>query len=279
MSTINASSLFHFTKGGIEALESILTNGFRLSYCMESYSRQSIVGIPMICFCDIPLMRTIKHRKEYGDYAIGVSKDAFRLKHFIDLNPVLYRNSIMMEKVTEYAIERMSYYTDEFKKMQGSIVEDNFDKISKGEKVLPFGNDEQQDILMSTYFQRHLYQSQIAYTKPYKEETNCYYDESEWRIVGDDMGETKWIWNVDKDNKEDIRGKENDRLWKKTDIYYGINSLSDISYIIVHTEKQVQLLVSFVRKINKLMGLDITSEEKDLLLTKITSFERMEKDY
>lgn len=279
MSTINASSLFHFTKGGIEALESILTNGFRLSYCMESYSRQSIVGIPMICFCDIPLMRTIKHRKEYGDYAIGVSKDAFRLKHFIDLNPVLYRNSIMMEKVAESAIERMSYYTEEFKKIQETIVDDNFEKISRGEKFFPFGNDEQQDNLMYAISQRHIYQSQIAYTKPYEEETCCYYDESEWRIVGDDMGETKWIWNVDKDNKEDIRGKENDRLWKKTDIYYGINSLSDISYIIVHTEKQVQLLVSFVRKINKLMGLDITSEEKDLLLTKITSFERMEKDY
>lgn len=279
MNTIKASSLFHFTKGRVKAIKGILLNGFRLSYCMESYPGQLIVGIPMICFCDIPLMRTVKHRKEYGNYAIGVSKDAFRLKHFIDLNPVLYRNSIMMEKVTEYAIERMSYYTDEFKKMQGSIVEDNFDKISKGEKVLPFGNDEQQDILMSTYFQRHLYQSQIAYTKPYKEETNCYYDESEWRIVGDDMGETKWVWNVNKDSKEGVRKKENQRLWKKTGIYYGINSLSDISYIIVSTEKQVQQLVSFVKNTNKFMGINVTRDEKDLLLTKITSFERIKKDY
>lgn len=279
MSTINASSLFHFTNGRIKALKSILTNGFRLSYCMESYTNQLVIGIPMICFCDIPLMRTVKHRKEYGNYAIGVSKDAFRLKHLIDLNPVLYRNSIMMDKVTESAIERMFHYTEEFRKMLGTVVEDNFEKISQGEKYLPFGNDEQRDNLMSTYSQRHLYQSQIAYTKPYKEENYCYYDESEWRIIGDDMGETKWIWNVDKDNKENIRKKENDRLWKNPDIYYRINSLSDISYIIVHTEKQVQQLVSFVMKSNKLMGFNVTEKEKELLLTKITSFERIKKDY
>lgn len=124
MSTIKASSLFHFTNGGVKAIKGILINGFRLSYCMESYPGQLIVGIPMICFCDIPLMRTVKHRKEYGNYAIGVSKDAFRLKHFINLNPVLYRNSIMADKVAEYAIERMSHCTDEFKKGQERTRED-----------------------------------------------------------------------------------------------------------------------------------------------------------
>lgn len=279
MSTINASSLFHFTKGGIKALTSILTNGFRLSYCMESYPDQSIVGIPMICFCDIPLMRTAKHRKGYGNYAIGVSKEAFRSKHFLDLNPVHYRNSKMMDKAVEHAIERMWHYTNEFKEMLECIVEDNFKRISRGDGAFPSRNDEQQDNLMSIFSQRHIYQSLIAYTKPYKEETYCYYDESEWRIVSADMGETKWIWNVDKDTKKDVRKKENQRLWKNPDIYYRINSLSDISYIIVSTEKQVQQLVSFVRKANKLMGLDVTPEERDLLLTKITSFERIKKDY
>lgn len=116
MNPISASTLLHFTDG-IESLKGILENGFRFSYCYEEYNNAIIfnndhrenanffigtnrtkrgVAIPMICFCDIPLLRAQEHAECYGKYIIGIDKN-YAETLYKDLNPVLYLFSNRMD--------------------------------------------------------------------------------------------------------------------------------------------------------------------------------------
>ena len=99
MSAINSSTLFHFTKKNAN-FKRIVQKGLRFSYSFETFSKELIlnellpasitfpkdikigddskeygVAIPMVCFCDIPLLRVNEHKQKYGNYAIGVDKD------------------------------------------------------------------------------------------------------------------------------------------------------------------------------------------------------------
>lgn len=86
---IYSNSFFHRTKN-FEAIKGILENGFKAYYCEEEIfmgKNQSplYIGIPMICFCDLPLSYFAKNN--YGKYAIAVNRKWGRNKH---LEPVLY---------------------------------------------------------------------------------------------------------------------------------------------------------------------------------------------
>ena len=96
MAIVSSNSLFHFT-GTQKAFFGILQKGFRHSYCFEEYKKEIAkfifrpeielmrikgssetqygIAVPMICFCDIPLLQTSIHRKKYGNYCIGLDKE------------------------------------------------------------------------------------------------------------------------------------------------------------------------------------------------------------
>lgn len=92
---ISAETLFHFT-GSIDNLVNILTHEFRPKYCFEDYAgllpvmvskETSQMGVPMNCFCDLPLSDVRKHLEYYGNYGIGLSKE-WGIES--GLNPVVY---------------------------------------------------------------------------------------------------------------------------------------------------------------------------------------------
>lgn len=71
-------------------IESILNEGFKAFYCLEEIfmgvgNPSGFIGIPMICFCDIPLALVAKNN--YGKCGIAMSRKWGRSKH---LEPVLY---------------------------------------------------------------------------------------------------------------------------------------------------------------------------------------------
>ena len=278
MSTIKSSSLFHFTQD-LNSVKGILANGFRLSFCMEVYPEKIVIGLPMVCFCDIPLMRTYNHRLIYGNYMIGISKEKLREKWLLELNPVLYRSSIYMNKIINEAVEELKKHSEESKKIIDSISLEIFNKIDKKEKYSVYGNDKLEKTFIDNRNKVKFYESLIAYSKLYKEGKNTYYDESEWRIVGNNWGETEWIWTSCHEELDEFRKKENKRLWTARDIYYGISSINDITHIIVKEEKEIDSIISYIKDSDKIMGLELSNHDKDFLLTKITSLERIENDY
>jgi len=91
-SKISSNLLYHFTSD-IEVLISILENGFwpmtaieDISFMMPKYEKAR-VGIPMVCFTDIPIELADEHRKVYGLFGIGMKKE-WGIKN--GLNPISY---------------------------------------------------------------------------------------------------------------------------------------------------------------------------------------------
>jgi hypothetical protein len=91
---ISTNAVIHFTNK-IERLRGILTEGFKVKYCLEkNYVKggQISAAVPMVSFCDLPLSEIKNHILKYGSYGIGLKK-SWALTN--GLNPVLYidRNS------------------------------------------------------------------------------------------------------------------------------------------------------------------------------------------
>ena len=136
--SINASSLFHFTKKK-ETLESILSNGLRFSYAFESISpqitaninyssipkvvegllKETGIAIPMISFCDIPITRASLHMGRYGKYMIGFDKSHLTEWYKNTINPVLYIHS---GNLSDAMVDLSEVYAETFKAQIESIV-------------------------------------------------------------------------------------------------------------------------------------------------------------
>jgi hypothetical protein len=88
--SLSSNTLIHFTASK-EALKGILSDNFKLKYCREvlswSKSSRSIMRVPMVSFCDIPLSQIKDHISKYGHYGIGLTRE-WAVKN--RLNPVLY---------------------------------------------------------------------------------------------------------------------------------------------------------------------------------------------
>jgi hypothetical protein len=74
---ISADYLFHFTNR-FENLLSILKEGYFPNYCLENWltidEKLPHIGIPMVCFCDIPELFIEPHKNKYGPYGIAMEK-------------------------------------------------------------------------------------------------------------------------------------------------------------------------------------------------------------
>lgn len=286
MNPISASSLLHFTNG-IEALKGILEKGFRFSYCYEEYNNAIIfnnkhkehanffigsngtkrgVAIPMICFCDIPLLRAQEHAECYGKYIIGIDKN-YAETLYQNLNPVLYLSS-----------NRMNLSLCDI-----STSKDNF----KYERTYNYNQSV-----------NHL----IAYSKRYRgfdlyrNKEVCFYDEREWRIVIPNSGEINglpWLWNIEFKSKEKFKEyirPYNEKLQSSETGYLRFIKFQEedeshfgnfITHIVVSEDKEISDLIKYILNTkNKLFGYENISENTRMaLISKITSFERIEKDF
>lgn len=267
---LSADTLFHFT-GKKEYLLNILANGFYPRACMENLEfayeekyRNSFapteVAIPMVCFCDTPLSQIGTHVKEFGRYAIGMSKEWGRSA---GINPVMYElpdsNPI---KLLRSLLDKSIRY------MIGQYFEPEGDNISKiGEEIQYFLN---------------------CFLKPYEgnkwnNESNefdgklvKFYDEREWRYVpGLKELKVKNIKPFLRKNDfliNDIKQEYNRQL----QIFKLGFRPEELKYIIVNTESEVLEIAKAVLQIKDRLG--YTEDDKKLLLTKIISIEKIMND-
>lgn len=283
MNSIVSSSLLHFTNR-FSSLKGIVSKGFRYSYCTEKfpkavvnnvlhkdedgfrpnnyYANDAITGdvlIPMVSFCDVPLTRAGIHASSYGKYIIGVDKEMAR-KLYRDLMPVQYVSS-----------DRFGFALSDLSML----------KCSELARTNPQVDDSINMILSSS--------KQYDITRKGKLVT-CY-NEREWRVVLPDRGETKWGWKL-----EATESKEgyNKKLHSKDDAYLSFvmddckeaheiieRYLSKlITHIIVKKEAQVEKLVDYImNESNKIFGYNVSSDLRKRLISRVSSFQRLSKDY
>jgi hypothetical protein len=268
---ISAKTLFHFTKNK-ENLLGILQNGFYPRCCMENVEfvyesrfkggfTPTEIAIPMVCFCDIPLSQIGNHIKEYGGYAVGMSKEWGENN---GINPVMYElsDSNPIRAIRSSLDKTILYINGQY------VLNEEGDRIKEiGDKL--------------TYFS--------CFIKPYKgkkwnkenNEFGCdiatFYDEREWRYVPDlEILQQKLIAPyIRKDDflQDQLRDDYNSKLQVNFKLSF---SPGDLNYIIVNTEDEVLDIAKEVWEIKGRLGYD--DDQKKHLLTKIISTDKLKDD-
>lgn len=294
MNPINASSLLHFTKN-INSLKGILENGFRYSYCCEKFTQTIVtneiypnnsshfrpatnispyIAIPMICFCDIPLTRSIQHAKIYGDFIIGIDKDMAMSLYRSLLNPVLYKNSSLIE----IGFNDLSVVKAQSQKITGCYnLNQSICQILGSTK--PYTGEQK----IQTP------EGNIETVRDY-----CFYNEREWRIIMPDGFEKdiKWYWNINPHEFEKNRHEYNQILQHTQYAYAGfVKNLEEeidkkifpnfITHIVVDTDDKIPEIVDFILNPHQRIFQyeNVPYEIRKILVSKITSFKRIENDF
>lgn len=294
LNKINSSSLFHFTRK-FDTLQSIVRNGLRFSFAFEYLSPTIIanftypsnpqvvshvyentgVAIPMISFCDIPITRASEHIIRYGQYMIGLDKDLIIQLYKEIVNPVIYIHSNNLKDSFE---EVSCVYSEAFNQQIQQVL-DFSDK-----KRFIKADDEWRNMLKPLMDRKILTKYIMGLLKPYFEKGNCYYDEREWRAFWPDQisKEIEWKWGI---TYEDY--KSNKAEWNKvlaSDANYmtipeGFLYLG-ITHIVVKNDNQIKRMIDFIMKSKTIFGqTNVSQEERLLLVSKITSLERISLDY
>ena len=285
---ISSTSLFHFTKKS-SILKKILKTGLKYSFSCEfkpenfgTRENADNLVLPIICFCDTPIIRVEQHIVKYGKYGIGFDKAKLREKLKDSLNPVFYVSS--------------SLYADALSKcyfISEKIKEDGLNEIvynpiiSLGPNQFVEGENLQK--LIGLFY---------SLFKPCDDNNfNCnYYDEREWRAILPNNIKDGASWNYRSSNLqvEDEQGnastisrelvKYMNRITEGASQFYinfsPIEILNIVNHIILPNEEIMRSYIKFIRSSKELFGtVDITDEVKDQLISRLNTIERIRKDY
>ena len=259
---ISSNTLFHFTDK-IENVIGILKEGFRPHFCLEDLNfilpdeptEDLEWAIPMVCFCDVPLSQSKTHRKTYGNYGIGLSKEWGKNNK---ISPVFYshQNSAIIDTIRQMWINAVR----DLEKSGGQQDVDDHGK----------GFDDVYGVYCFTKSDEG--RRWINKGKRYSEETVSFYDEREWRFVP--MHEDRFEYGLPK--KQFLDGTEqsyvNQELGKLSGLHF---ELSDIKYIIVSNDDEI---VRIITEIEKNMG-GHSQDDIKLLSSRVISAKHIDEDF
>lgn len=267
MNSYRTHSLFHYTKR-LDNIISILASGKLIpNYCSEDLSTKAnpnyIIGIPQICFCDIPVSMSDSFVKNYGRYAIGFKKD-WGIKN--GCNPIQYVNK-------ESIIDGIIFYHSMWAKFKKTWTKDPSDI---GEILSQSWMD-----CDSHRARNYMFGFIKKYISEWQGEPYCNYEENEWRyIIEEGLNEIWWMWEMGE--YDQWRG---DKRKKKPDPSEDMKllglkfNLEDISHIVLYEENKIPIFIKKLQKAIDKKLLFVDNVQQSLLRSKITSFERIKNDY
>ena len=256
MPVISSDTLFHFTSTQANLL-GILVDEFRPRLSVESFRHllqhlphgheMPESGIPMVCFCDIPLSQVADHMDKYGDYGIGLKK-AWGIANGI--TPVMYtheRSPAAQSAATAVRLLAQLY--------EGSA--------SASLKSLAMGVG-QIVYLLKPY--------QGVLKRPGRPEREVrFYDEREWRYLPAELESIPAI------SPEALSDPKAGRV--ALDMVERLPPLSfdpnDINYVIVRHDSELLPMYHALRAIKE----KYDDPTKDLLVTRLISAERIRADF
>jgi hypothetical protein len=246
---LSSNTLFHFTRTR-ERLISILKHTFQPNYCSETAPFPDEYGpfgngIPMVCFCDIPLGAAACHMASYGDYAIGLTKDWGISK---GVSPVLYTHET--SPISSGLRELMDQGTQAGR---GPINELLWNEVYR---IMAFTKPYEGSILMDGET-RHV----------------RFYDEREWRWVPQELPEDL---RYGIDLTEFVNGRPPRDM---TERLHAVARLSfrpeDIRYIIVSTEAELSPILDQILRLKA----GFSTGEKRRLISRVITAEQIRGDF
>ncbi|WP_138269566.1 abortive infection system antitoxin AbiGi family protein [Anaerofustis stercorihominis] len=253
----SANTLFNFMDDFIYLEEMIEEKCIYPRYSKEDFSFLNIPNIEtfyiaMKCFCDIHLHMVSKHKEEFGDYAIGLTKE-WGVRN--GLQPIIYcnKNSSYVKSI------KISY--DSFNRFKDEFREDR-----NNSKII---ND------MAESFNQSLKLLKPMFGKSNKTKKEKFFtDEQEWRYIPNIQNDLhlKEVFSYNFFQEKDKFERYNKKLKEKK---YAIKfEYNDVRYIIVESETHKNTLINSIVNIK-----DISDKEKYNLLTKILVWDECKGDF
>lgn len=298
MTAISSNTLFHMTRKYAN-FKRMLCTGLRFSYSFEKTTKHTAiiqthgylpeltekmisdypdnpmtgVAIPMVCFCDIPLLRIGEHCSKYGKFAIGLDKEIISEYYNNLINPIWYLDSQNAFDFLDHYPKANLFIQKQFHLDLLDLKEINTELIEcKKYALMKQGEHMSNTKIMSNYL--------LGFTK----QRSSFYDEREWRaLLPDDEDIAPWFWDVSKEYFDTNRKEWNDSM--DSNEYGYIKLFPDIfndaiTHIIVDTNNRIPAIIDFIMKSKQIFGVnDIAYEQRLLLISKITSFERINQDF
>ena len=286
MPSFRTTSVFRFTND-FDLLKRIIRDGIIPNYCEEDLSFDSqefYVGIPMACFCDIPITLLDEHNKRYGNYGVALSKEWALEK---GLSPVMYVANPDVLRSVYYHFRQNQMLIDELQRgrhkrrtVKGSSVENSFmillDQFDRSYKLY----SAKQEHAINTHIIGYLKKYQGEYrNKPINN-----YEENEWRFLVPDVDGTEWYWSKDsyrswrfpKKNFKAAKPSPSEALRRYTLKF----SYDDISYLLVKDNVFKARLIEYIKTLNKIGGNEtIKGDQIDDLISKIITLEQVKRDF
>lgn len=272
---ISTSSIFHFTES-LKTVFDILQDGFKVTYCAEEYliGEGSVeLGICMVSFADIPLAQLNQSVSEYGKFCIGLSKEWAGEK---GINPVLY-----MEQFSSLS-NVFCDYLEMVQKIPNLNVKFEMENVSEQEvKIKYVGTPENEiTIKMINGLISFIKNSRGTLKRRNKKDIPNFnfYAEREWRYVPSENdflnAPFTYIPYIKKDELENWRNMDGTKMFiPNLTLNFDYN---DITHIIVKNESDINEIINFIKSSDSKVE---NKSQIDILLTKITSFERLNNDF
>jgi len=243
----SADELFHFTKE-YRSIISIMNNKFKPFFCIEDLSfmykkdKNMTLALPIVCFCDIPLERISIHKKKYGNYGIGLTKE-WGMKNSLNIVNYSFPESY---KSSSYRILIDSY--DEFKT---DLNGENLDAFSNAFNIL---------LMTSKPYEGKIFDKM---NKKWLDSKVRFYNEREWRYL---PLVDKLNWSI---SLEEHKGKYCDffdaiekEQPKIQDEYTLKFTVDDIKYIFLTDNSEIE---KFIKDISGIYGVTELQKIRNLI--------------
>ena len=286
MPSFRTTSVFRFTND-FDLLKRIIRDGIIPNYCEEDLSFDSqefYVGIPMACFCDIPITLLDEHNKRYGNYGIALSKEWALEKGLSPImyvaNPDVLRSVFFHFRRNQMLIDELQKGRHKKKKVAGSAIENTFldlyDEFYRTFKL--YGAKKEHAI------NTHIIGYLKKYLGEYRNKPVNNYEENEWRFLVPDVEGTEWYWSKEsyrswrfpKNNYKAVKPSPSEALRRYTLKF----SFDDIRYLLVKDDAFKERLIKYIKNLKTIGGLEIIKEGQiDDLISKIITLEQVKRDF
>lgn len=244
--SLSSNSLIHLTSTK-QALTGIITENFKLKYCVENLLTQIgslTYAVPMVSFCDIPMSEIKEHVSKYGSYGIGLTREWGQKN---SLNPVFY-----VDKNSSVGKAYHGAFVDLFH--------------NKKKKTSELTNTESQLLDVFRYMKN--YEADLdrngIIMRDYR-----FADEKEWRYVPTKDETSKMVIKTDLY----VKNKNHANAFL-SDIRLTFEP-KDIKYIIIQHDNEI---TEFIRILQQTKG-KYAYEDVERLMTRIITVEQIKTDF
>ena len=274
-SKITANALFNFMREYSYLEKAILNMAIcpryypeDISYLNLKYNSKDLTEwyIPMTCFCDIPLHQISYHAegnsillndKGYGKFSIAFHKE-FGIRKGIQPIHYLNTSSVQVEELTaalNILINKDSDYSEDSDILMNFIIE--YIRMIKPYTGKMKRRDRDNNVI---------------------EIKKNFQDEHEWRYIPKLNPRELPLMLIE---EEEIRAEEINKIYTDSILQTRDGVLKfdveDIRYIFVDTVQNRNRLIQFIR--GKRKGRRLSSQEKDILISKIMVYDELKEDW